>query len=1132
MSSFVQSPPANTPGRSVPEPAQEATSSGADAFPASWMQESLWLLDQIAPGNPAYNLAEAWRLRGRLDGAALRQSWDALLCRHETLRTAFSVQRNQIMQVISAPSPGGVEQEDLCATADPEASLQTRLAAQVRRPFNLRTGRLARAVLFKLAENDHALLIHLHHVIADETSLAVLTRDLAEFYTAALGRRRASLPPLLIQYADFAVWQREALRQKAAADLDYWKQQLRGPLPALELRLDHPRPATCSFKGGTQFSRWGAELQRLKELSRRQGVTLFMTLLAAFKVLLHRHTRQTDLVVGSPMAGRDRTETENLVGLFVNIHALRTDLSGDPTFLELLSRVREMVLGATAHQSASVDQVIEAVQPARNDSRHPLFQVVFGLQPTQVDEWKAPGLSAQRIEVENGGSKFDWTLLLTETANGLKLRSEFNSDLFEPATVERLVRRFGTLVTSILQNPAARISRLRLFDESERVRLLSEGNQGPMNPAPSLSGGSIHAWFEARAKERPQAIAAVFGEQKLSYGELDRRASMLAKRLRDLGAGPGIPVALCLERSLDAVVAILGTLKAGSAYVPIDPAYPQERLRFILEDTRAPVVITQKKLLSALGEMAPAKAFCLDAIGGETASGAAASGVERPSRPVGPDDPAYIIYTSGSTGRPKGVIVTHGNVIRLFQQTEPWFGFNAADVWTLFHSISFDFSVWELWGALLYGGRLVVVPYLTSRSPVDFYKLLAREGVTVLNQTPSAFRQLIRAEESCPQALGLCLRYVIFGGEALELQTLKPWFARHGEDAPRLVNMYGITETTVHVTYRVVRPRDVEQGLGSVIGVPIPDLKLYLLDAHLELVPEGVPGEICVGGGGVAAGYLNRPELTAQRFVPDPFSSEPGARLYRSGDLAVRAGGELVYLGRMDHQVKIRGFRVETGEIESALNSHPAIRESIVVAQDGPGGEKRLAGYFVSKGQAPDDESLREHLARRLPDYMLPAVFVPLAELPLTSNGKVDRQALPAAAAGQAASERARVAPRNTAEAVILEIWKEILGRQEIGVEDNFFHMGGHSLLAMQVISRLDAALGVDLSVAALFETPTVAGLARAAQGAEPRGPAAGEIQPLLPATQAGQLLSTIDELSDAEVEQWLTRISKLPLSS
>ncbi|MEO6035733.1 MAG: amino acid adenylation domain-containing protein, partial [Verrucomicrobiota bacterium] len=596
----------------------------------------------------------------------------------------------------------------------------------------------------------------------------------------------------------------------------------------------------------------------------------------------------------------------------------------------------------------------------------------------------------------------------------------------------------------------------------------------------SFSNLCIHQQFEIQARQTPHAIALICDGKSLSYAELNARANRLAAFLEKAGVGPEIPVGLCLERSLEMVVAILGVLKAGGAYVPIDLAYPKDRLAFMLEDTNAPVLLTQESLIPSLPENS-AKVICLDSdwekISGESA--------ENMDSGVTGENVAYIIFTSGSTGKPKGCLVTHHNVVRLFTQTEQWYGFKSKDVWTLFHSYAFDFSVWEIWGALLYGGKLVVVPYLTSRSPAAFYELLANEKVTVLNQTPSAFRQLIWAEASAETQRKLELRYVIFGGEALELQSLKPWFDRHGDETPLLVNMYGITETTVHVTYRPIRLADLSSGVGSVIGVPIPDLQLYVLDENLQTAPPGVPGEMFVGGAGVARGYLNRADLTSERFIADRFSKLPGAKLYRTGDLAqFLASGELEYLGRIDHQVKIRGFRIELGEIEAALNKHPAIRETVVTVHEGAEGDKRLVAYLVAKTESPSVSELREYLTQKIPEYMVPAVFVFLDKLPLTPNGKVDRRALPSPDRARPDFKEKFVAPSNFTEETLAKIWSDVLEIEGIGVHDNFFELGGDSIRSIAVLSRAQRA-GIHFSLQKLFQNPTIESVAKAAEGAE-----------------------------------------------
>ncbi|HTL55433.1 MAG TPA: amino acid adenylation domain-containing protein, partial [Candidatus Limnocylindrales bacterium] len=860
-------------------------------FPLSFMQESLWLIHQMAPDISAYNIPEARHFRGRLDVPALQMSLDELLRRHESLRTVFLNHDGNPSQMVLRPGRFSFESKDLSHLKPNADELQCLLKAEAGRPFDLENGPLARATLFRLGKEEHVLLINLHHIICDQWSLNLLFEELARNYRAISSGSFISAAELPIQYADFAVWQRETLKDQALQELlEYWRKKLDGALPRLALAMDFRRPSFLSFRGHTQFFTLPIELtQALKQLSRSQGVTLFMTLIGALKVFLNRYCHQTDIVVGAPMTRRDPVETQCLIGHFVNTHPLRTDLTGNPSFCELLHRIRETVLGADAHQSVSADQVLRQLRTEGTQRTQSLFQVVCGLQPSPSLESYGSDLFVDRMEVDNGGSKFDWTLLFTESSRGLDLRCEYSTDLFEPTTITRWVRHFETLLKGITAQPEWRLSKFQLLTEAERVRLLS---QPQCSSEPQIET-CIHERFEQQAMASEGATAITLGRQTVSYGELNARANQLARHLRRLNAGPETPIALFLERSTEMIVAILAVLKAGAVYVPIDPTYPKERLRFIMEDTGAPIVLTHENLREALGPTA-AKTICLDSewptISRESE--------ENLSAAAKADNAAYIIYTSGSTGKPKGVVITHQNVIRLFAQTEHWFNFKSSDVWSLFHSYTFDFSVWEMWGALLYGGRLLIVPHKITRSPAEFYRLVAAEKVTILSQTPSAFQQLIWAEEQEPAPLPLALRAVVFGGEALDLQSLRLWFETHGDQQPRLINMYGITETTVHVTYRVIQQADLAKGVASPIGVPIPDLQLYLLDEDMEPVPPGVPGEIFVGGAGVARGYLNRPELTQERFIPDPFTKS-SARLYRSGDLArYNTRGELEYWGR------------------------------------------------------------------------------------------------------------------------------------------------------------------------------------------------------------------------------------------
>lgn len=1098
-----------------------------DIFPLSFTQESLWLVEQIVPGTSTYNLVEAWRLQGRLEVTVLRTSLQTLVQRHETLRTKMTRVGDQPGQQILRSAEPDLSLVDLSGTPDREEQLRRHLMIEARSPFQLERGTLARFRLFRLGECDHVLLLNLHHIIADGWSFQLLMKELIEVYTVTLESGKLRLADLPIQYADWAAWQREIASGEAfQTQLDYWLGKLAAPLPETALPTDRKRLTTQTFRGETRFLTIPkATTEALKEFSRRQGATLFMTLLAAFKVLLARLTRQADILVGSPLAGRERVETENLIGLFVNTHALRTDLGGEPSFQEVLRRVRETVLGASQNQEVPAEKVLERLNPERALNRHPLFQVVFGLLNGGPEKIEFAGLKAERMDLDNGGSKFDWSLLLTETEQGLLARSEYSTDLFDGCTLARWGQYYQVLLADILARPEVPIAQLRIMADFERADLLARWNPAPAQSRPTRC---VHQWVEEQVKKAPDAIAVTCEGQSLSYSELNRKANQLARYLQRCGVGPETPVALCLERSVQMVIGILAVLKAGGMYVPMDPCYPQDRLRFMLEDTGAPILLTQARLQ----EMFPrsnARLLCLDTEWEKVAC----ESVENVDSAAGPQNAAYVIYTSGSTGAPKGVIVTHSNLVRLFEQTEPWFQFNSADVWTLFHSYTFDFSVWEIWGALLYGGRLVVVPFLVSRAPDEFYQLLANEQVTVLNQTPSAFRQLIWAEANSRRPRELRLRYVIFGGEALELQSLKPWFDRHDDKQPRLINMYGITETTVHVTYRQIQGHDLESGLGSVIGVPIPDLRLYLLGPALQPVPTGVTGELFVGGAGVARGYLNRPELTQERFISDPFSSEPQARLYRSGDLArFTAKGELEYLGRMDHQVKVRGFRVELGEIESVLNKHPAVRESVVLAQPDQCGMTRLVAYVVARGQLPDSPQLRLHLKQSLPEHMVPEVFVPLEKIPLTNNGKVDRHALPSPDTLANRHPSIAAPPQTDMEKLVAGTWCEVLGKGQVAVDENFFMSGGHSLGATQVMARLGAALNLELSVRLLFEAPTVATLAKSIEDAQRQSRDHAPIIPRRGEPAGDEWLTRIEQLTEQEIEQLLRQTEDKSLST
>jgi amino acid adenylation domain-containing protein len=1042
-------------------------------LPLSFGQERVWFLEQLQPESLFYNVIERFRFQGALDVDALRRSAELLQARHEAMRTTFPTVEGQPVQRIAPPGPWSLPLVDLRGLDDParEAEGRRLMTALAKKPFDLATGPLLRTTLYRMADNEYVLAVAVHHIVIDGWSMMHFLRELLACYEALSSGRVPSLPTLSVQYADYAVWQRKWLGGTALEESRaYWKRALGHRPPVLDLPTDRPRPAQRTFEGRNHNAVVPpALLGALRELSRAEGVTLFTTLLTGFAALLMRYSGQDDFVIGTLVNGRERPQLENVLGFFVNTLALRIDLSDDPTVRDALQRVRETVVGAHAHGSLPFEQLVEEIQPGRTLSGNPLAQVFLNMLNYGLREDSAlPGLCVTPLSGVDLHTVADQiTLFVTEGSGQLALGFTYSTELFDEATVVRLAEHLGILLNGMVASPSLRLSELPLLTEAERTALERRATPAARLDVPR---GALHRRFEEQAAARPDAVALRCEGAQLTYRELDEHADSLARRLRTLGVGPDVVVGLCAGRSLELVVGMLGILKAGGAYLPLDPTYPPERLAFMLADSGASVVLAARSARAAL----PTAAVEVVEIE-ETLAGSEPQPPEpAPTRASCPGDLAYVIYTSGSTGTPKGVLVTHANVLRLLDATDPWFRFSADDIWTLFHSFAFDFSVWELWGALAYGGRLVVVPYAISRDPVSFREMLLRERVTVLNQTPSAFRQLIDADRMAPAALGRDLRVVIFGGEALDPHSLAWWIERYGDEHPRLVNMYGITETCVHVTYRPITRADLEAGKGSVIGVPIPDLTVRLLDRHGRLVPFGVPGEIHVGGPGLARGYLNRPELTAERFVPDPLL--PGERLYRSGDMARWLGdGDLEYLGRADDQVKIRGFRVEPGEIEATLARHPAVRMAAVLIRK-DGGVERLVAYVVPEAGVASlaVEALRAHVQESLPAYMVPDFFVELAALPITANGKLDRSALPPPA--QEPVDRSD-APGNQTEAAIAEIWSDVLGRP-CGIHSDFFALGGHSLLATQVQARLHARLGVRVPVRTLFEAPTIARLA------------------------------------------------------
>ncbi|WP_063748729.1 non-ribosomal peptide synthetase, partial [Chondromyces apiculatus] len=1020
-------------------------------LPLSFAQERLWFLDRLEPNSPFYNISLIVRLSGPLVVGALARGLRALGQRHESLRTTFPSLEGQPYQAITEEP-----RWSLVTVDTPPSDVQRRSEEEARTPFNLAEGPLFRATLLRSSDQEHALLLTMHHIVSDGWSMGVLVRELGGLYEAFSAGQPSPLSELPIQYADHAVWQRRKLQGETQdAHLAYWQATLTGA-PSLSLPTDRPRPPVVSHRGSTLTFQLPRDLgDDLRALSRKEGATLFMTLLSAFAVLLGRHANQSDFCIGTPVAGRSREEVEGLLGFFINTLVLRADLSGEPTFRALLSRTREAALGAYAHQDVPFEQIADKLGVARSLGHSPLFQVMFVLQNAPTDALRLPGLVVSTEEVTTGTAKFDLTLAMQERSEGLFGVFEYATDLFDAETIARLAGHLGVLLRAVVQDPDAPISTLPLLTDAERHRLLVEWND---TVAEYPSGKRIEALFMEQASRTPEATAVSCGDEQLTYGALDARSSQLAHHLRALGVRAGVLVGICVERSIDMVVGLLGILKAGGAYVPLDPSYPRERLAFMVEDTQVRVVLTRSQVAHVLAGT-DATIVRLDADREEIAKQPATL----PAHGATASDLAYVIYTSGSTGKPKGVSLSHQGLVNLCTWHARAYGIAEGERTTQVAAPGFDASVWEIWPTLVAGGSLLIVDEATRLSPEALARFLVAQNVAVaFLPTPLAEAAL---SVSWPKSVNL--RALLTGGDALR--------RRPPADLPfALVNHYGPTECTVVATAGLVTPagHDVPP-----IGKPIANTRVYVLDARRAPVPIGVPGELYLGGSGLAHGYLNRPELTEARFVPDPFSAAP-SRLYRTGDL-VRwlPDGNLEFLGRVDHQVKLRGFRIELGEIEAVLGLHPAVSACAVVAREDVPGNKRLVAYVVPRGEGTSPEVLRVHLAATLPEYMVPSAFVVLEALPLSPNGKLDRRALPLPEP-HADDASSFVPPRAGAEEMVAEIWSGLLGIGRVGAQDDFFALGGHSLLATQVISRLRATFGVELPLRALFEAPTVAGLA------------------------------------------------------
>ncbi|RKH00097.1 non-ribosomal peptide synthetase [Corallococcus sp. CA053C] len=1070
-------------------------------LPLSFSQQRLWFLEQLQPGSPDYNIPAVLQLRGTLDVSALERSFQEVVRRHEVLRTVLPSVEGEPRQSILAESTLHLRQVDLSALEVSAPEVERLAREEARSPFNLEQGPLLRVTLLKLGEQEHVLLLTMHHIVSDGWSLGVLVKEVTALYGAYVAGKESPLAELPLQYADYSAWQRERLSGEVLeAQLGYWKTKLQGLPPALELPTDRSRPALRTSKGaqyGVKLD--GALTRELKALSRKQGATLYMTLLAAFQTLLHRYTGQVDVAVGSPIANRTRVETEGLIGFFVNTLVMRGDLSGAPGFTELLGRVKGTTLEAYAHQEVPFEKLVEVLAPARDLARTALFQVMLVLQNAPAPSLELGAVKLETLAVDSGTSKFDLTLSLVD-GEELEGWLEYSTDLFEEETVARLMGNFRRLLQGIVAKPEQSIATLPLLSEEERQTLLVTWNAtATARPVDQ----TIHELFEAQAARTPDAVALIAGGERISYGDLAQRARVRAGYLQSLGVGPETVVALYLERSAETVIWLLAILEAGGVYLPLDLAAPRERLAFMLEDARASVLLTTSSLLDRLPESA-ARVVCSDKASAAIASASPVAHVRGHSARL-----AYINYTSGSTGRPKGVSIPHGAVVRLALASN-YIRITREDVLLQFAPVSFDAATFEIWAGLLNGASVAVADAGTL-SLEELGRGLRRDKVTTLWLTAPLFHQMV--DHHLDDLRGV--RNLLAGGDVLSpAHVLRAMEALPG---CRIINGYGPTENT---TFTCCGPVEVlRDGAPVPIGRPLDDTQVYLLDGRLQPVPVGVPGELYTGGAGLARGYLHNPGLTGEKFIPNPFGP-PGSRLYRTGDLArYLPDGRVEFLGRIDQQVKIRGFRIEPAEIEAVLCDHPGVSAGVVEVIHTATREKRLVAYVVPRSQpAPTSTELRQYLGQQLPEYMVPSVFMLLEAMPLTSNGKVDRKALPAPTAEGLVVAEGYTAPRTAVEELLAGAWAEVLGLERVGVEDNFFALGGHSLLATQVMARVRKALGVELPLRALFETPTVATLARQVEQAQRGGEASTPMERrgrdgVLPLSFAQQRLWFLEQL-------------------
>jgi amino acid adenylation domain-containing protein len=1016
------------------------------------------------PGLAAYNVPTLVRVAATLDEDLIKAALDTIVARHEILRTTIGLIDGAPAQEVSAQGEVELAVSDLRSLRgqEREADAQKLLGAFARRPFDLSNDVLLRGALVHLGPDEDLLLVVFHHIGSDHVSSSILFKELDEIYTAMSTGREPELPALPIQYADFARWQREQLEETQLEELlDYWSSQLAGAPERLDLPSDRPRPANQSYRGKLHEFTIGPELaQPLRAQSRRHRVSMFMFLLAAFKTLLQRYTGIEDLVVGVPASGRHHEETAPLLGFFSNTLALRSDLSGDPTFAELLQRVKVTTLEAQAYQELPFEKLVEVLNPQRSQSYTPIFQVLLGYDVSPSQPPKLAGTVLEQLPIPGWEwSRFDLSIVLREQPDGsLHAQLEYATDLFDASTIERLVGHYMTLLSALSRDCDQPLSQLPILTGQERDLMITEWNATDR----SYDRRCLHELVADQADRSPESIAVVSERDRLTYGELEARSNQLAHELIDAGAQPGGLVGICLERSVELLVSMLAVLKTGAAYVPIDPTYPPERQEFMLADAQAPVLITQIRLLG-VGDPRGASVVCIDRDQSRID--------QRPAEPVSiqvdPEQRAYVIYTSGSTGQPKGVEITHRSVANLVAHMREWPGLSERDVVANLTTPAFDLSVPDWYLPLTTGARLLIVPREATLDGVELADWLARSGVTFVQATPTTWQLLVDASWT-----GISALKIVCGGEALSRALAEELRSR----CASLWHMYGPTETTVWSSILKLEPGEGPPGLGG----PIANTRFYVLDANRQPVPIGVPGELFIGGEGLALGYHNRAELTAERFVDDPFSPSARARLYRTGDLVRwRKNGTLEFIGRIDQQVKLRGFRIELGEVEALLDGHPDVSAAVAIVREDSPGDQRLIAYFVpASGRTVEDEQLRRLCKARLPPFMVPSGFASVDAFPLTANGKLDRRALSAPDGSRPALARSYVAPQTPVEQTLVSIWSEILGVARIGLDDDFFDLGGHSLLAVKMLARVQESLDLDLHLHRVFEHSTIRELA------------------------------------------------------